>query len=145
MIATVAQSSFMRGDGGCGGKTSGAPQPTAVPERAPDLSVDLHTRPEQALIYRLLGDYNPLHADPVVADQAGFPGPILHGLCTYGVVGRGLRDAARAQGLGELVRMDVRFSSPVFPGETISTDIWWDGASAIFRAPRRRARPDRPQ
>lgn len=135
LIATQRVTSFARGDGGCGGSTASAPPPATVPEGEPDEVVDLTTRPEQALIYRLSGDYNPLHADPEVARGAGFPGPILHGLCTYGVAGRALGRAAKARGLGALTRFDVRFSSPVFPGETIRTEIWWVGEKeARFRA-----------
>jgi acyl dehydratase len=128
LLATVQQSSFLRGDGGAGGLTEGAPKPHAMPEGRPaDLSVTLPTRPEQALIYRLSGDYNPLHADPAVAVQVGFKRPILHGLATYGVVGRALVSALCGDHGARLKRMDVRFSSPVYPGESITTQIWREG------------------
>lgn len=126
-LATIRQGSFLRGNGGQGGLTEGAPAPHPVPaDRAPDLSVTLPTRPEQALIYRLSGDYNPLHADPAVAAAAGFAAPILHGLAAYGLVGRAVLGALCDDDGARLKRLDVRFSSPVYPGETIVTDIWQD-------------------
>lgn len=118
----------LRGDGGFGGPAGPVRPSHPMPATAPDHVVDLPTRPEQALLYRLNGDGNPLHADPAVAEAAGFPRPILHGLCTLGVVGHALLrtlghyDPARFQAL------DLRFSAPVFPGETIRTEIWDDGA-----------------
>jgi acyl dehydratase len=102
-----------------------------MPETPPDMTIELATRPEQALIYRLNGDDNPLHSDPDVAAKAGFSRPILHGLCTAGVVThavlRGLcdYDASRLKG------WQLRFSAPVFPGETLMIEIWLDGS---FRA-----------
>jgi acyl dehydratase len=136
LLATVRQASFLRGDGGAGGLTTGAPRPRAMPEgRLADLSITLATRPEQALIYRLSGDYNPLHADPTVAEQVGFKKPILHGLATYGVVGRALLVALCDGQSARLRRMDVRFSSPVYPGESVTTEIWREGAGrASFRS-----------
>jgi acyl dehydratase len=128
LLATTTSTTFLRGDGGFGGASGPVRPPHAVPGTAPDHVVDLPTRPEQALLYRLNGDDNPLHADPAAAAAAGFPRPILHGLCTLGVVGHALLrtlggyDAARFQAL------DLRFSAPVFPGETIRTEIWDDGA-----------------
>ena len=136
-LATVRSTSFLRGDGGFGqrGATT-MPQPHLVPEdRAPDLTALLPTGLGQATLYRLSGDYNPLHIDPAVARSAGFDRPILHGLCTYGVVGRGLLEALCAND-GTLVRrMDARFSSPVYPGETMRLEIWRHGPGrAAFRA-----------
>ena len=131
VLAVAAATIFLRGDGGFGGSTAAAPAPHPMPATPPDLVVDLPTRPEQALYYRLNGDDNPLHSDPVVAARAGFPRPILHGLCTFGVVThallRGL-GAYRAEGLR---RVALRFSAPVFPGETIRTEMWRGGS---FRA-----------
>ena len=136
-LTTVRATIFLRGDGGFGGGGQGAPPaPHPVPsDRAPDIVSSLPTREDQALIYRLSGDYNPLHIDPKVARDVGFDRPILHGLCTYGVVGRALVDAL-CNGDGErLRRMDVRFSSPVYPGETIRTEIWRESEGrAAFRA-----------
>jgi acyl dehydratase len=134
-LATVRQSSFLRGDGGFGGKADGAPKPHPMPDRAPDLTARAPTRIDQALLYRLSGDYNPLHADPAVAREAGFPAPILHGLASYGVVGRALLKALCANQPERLKKLDVRFSSPVFPGETLEVDIWREGEGrAAYRA-----------
>jgi acyl dehydratase len=137
LLATIRQGSFLRGDGGGGSKGEGAPKPHVTPQgRAADLSVTLKTRPEQALLYRLCGDFNPLHADPAIAAQAGFDRPILHGLATYGVVARALIQAVCADQPARLKRMDVRFSSPVYPGESITTEIWRDAGvgHVSFRA-----------
>jgi len=130
-IFESTRSTFLRADGGFGGKNTVAAPAHVMPETAPDHVVDLPTRPEQALYYRLNGDDNPLHADPKVAQQAGFPRPILHGLCTYGVVFHALlRQFAdyRAPDTGTL---QLRFSAPVLPGETIRVEMWRDGS---FRA-----------
>lgn len=134
LLATVTSSSFMRGDGGFGGPSDPVPAPHPLPERAPDAVLDLPTLPQAALIYRLSGDYNPLHADPKVAQAGGFPRPILHGLCTYAVAGRALLKLACDNDPARLKSMNVRFSAPVFPGETIRTEIWRDGAVVSFRA-----------
>ena len=136
LLATTRQTSFLRGDGGCGGPSDGAPVPHPVPEdRAPDQDVALPTSPHQALIYRLSGDLNALHIDPDAAKAGGFDKPILHGLCTYGVIGRALIRTLMDNQPERLKRMDVRFSSPVFPGETIRTEIWKEGdGEAAFRA-----------
>lgn len=135
-LATIQQGSFLRGNGGQGGSSDASPRPHAIPtDRPADMSVELETRPEQALIYRLSGDYNPLHADPEVAMGSGFKAPILHGLATYGVVGRALVAALCGNDSARLKRFDVRFSSVVYPGETITTEIWRDGdGKASFRA-----------
>jgi acyl dehydratase len=130
VIATI----FLRGDGGFGGSPDGAPVPHKVPsERGPDLSVDMPTAKNSAMIYRLSGDLNPLHIDPDVARDGGFERPILHGLATYGVVGRALLSALVDNDPSRVRRMDVRFSRPVEPGETIRTDIWIesDGKAAF--------------
>lgn len=135
-LATSRATTFLRGDGGFGGSADGAPVPHALPnDREPDETVTLTTASNQALIYRLSGDLNPLHIDPDVATGAGFKGPILHGLATYGVVGRALLKARCSNDPARLKRMDVRFSSPVYPGETIATDIWDEGEGRIaFRS-----------
>jgi acyl dehydratase len=128
LIATVRFSYFLRSDGGFGGSSEGAPKPHPTPiERAPDGVIDLATRPEQALLYRLSGDYNPLHAAPAAAHQAGFPRPILHGLCTYGVAGRAALKLVCGDDPGRLRRFDARFSRPVYPGETLRTEVWREG------------------
>ena len=131
LLATLTSTSFCRGDGGFGGP-SGPTRPVhRLPERAPDLVADIPTLPQAALIYRLSGDYNPLHADPEVAKVAGFDRPILHGLCSFGVAGHALLRMLCDYDPRRLKRMDVRFSSPVFPGETIRTKIWREEAGRI--------------
>lgn len=134
LLASLSSTSFLRGNGGFGGP-SGPTRPVhQLPERAPDLTCDLATLPQAALIYRLSGDYNPLHADPGIAKAAGFPRPILHGLCTFGVAGHALLRSLCDYDPARLKRMEVRFSSPVYPGETIRTEIWREGAGrAAFR------------
>jgi len=133
-IATLTGSTFARGDGNFGGPSEGAPEPHEVPTRAPDLSVDIPTRPDQALIYRLSGDRNPLHSDPKIAAAAGFPRPILHGLCTYGVTCRAVLQEYCGFDPAKIKSHQVRFSSPVFPGETITVDLWKDGDVVSFEA-----------
>lgn len=134
-IATVRNGSFLRSEGGRGGTDGAQPAPHAIPDRAPDYVVELASAANQALIYRLSGDFNPLHVDPAVAAAAGFPGPILHGLCTFGIAGRALLAALCGNDPSRLKRQDARFSSPVFPGETIRTEIWReDEGRAAYRA-----------
>jgi acyl dehydratase len=127
LLAEVSGCGFLRGDGGFGGPAAPTPKPHAIPERAPDLSTEIRTLPQAALIYRLSGDLNPLHADPEVARAGGFEKPILHGLCTYGVTGHALLKLICDYNPARLKRMDVRFSAPVYPGETIRTEVWREG------------------
>ena len=129
---TLTSSQFCRGDGGFGGPTEGAPEPHTVPTRKPDLSVDYATRPGQALLYRLNGDYNPLHSDPDVARTAGFQVPILHGLCAYGITCRAVLEHVLDYDPSQILSHQVRFSSPVMPGETITVDIWKDAKEISF-------------
>ena len=133
-IATLLGSTFARGDGGFGGPSDGAPAPHEVPTRAPDQSIDIPTRPDQALIYRLSGDRNPLHSDPSIATAAGFPRPILHGLCTYGITCRAVLQTYADYDPAKIKSHAVRFSSPVYPGETITVDMWKDGDTVSFEA-----------
>ena len=105
-----------------------------LPARAPDMVCDLGTRPEMALIYRLSGDYNPLHAEPAAAEAAGFDRPILHGLGTFGVSGHALLKTMCRYDPARLTSFSGRFSAPVFPGETIRTEMWRDGNLVSFRA-----------
>jgi acyl dehydratase len=138
-LATSRSMTFLRGDGGFGGSAEGAPVPHPVPDRAPDDVVTLATAANLAQIYRLSGDLNPLHIDPDVARAGGFEAPILHGLATYGVIGRALLAARCGNEPARLKRLDGRFSSPVYPGETIETSIWdskesGDGGKLAFRA-----------
>ncbi len=133
-IATMTSAAMLRGDGGFGGKPGPQPAPHKLPETAPAAKVDFKTHPNSALIYRLSGDRNPLHADPAAAVKGGFKTPILHGLCTYGVAGRAIVKACCGGDPAKLKSIQVRFSSPVFPGETIRTEIWRDGGQVSFRA-----------
>ncbi len=133
LLASVRSVIFMRGDGGYGSFGEPPAAPTALPDARPDAVVTLPTLPQQALIYRLSGDYNPIHADPDPAQKAGFAAPILHGLCTLGVATRAILEA-RAPGRPEALKsMFLRFSKPVFPGETIATEIFGAGDEIRFR------------
>jgi acyl dehydratase len=132
-LFTTSSGAFIRGEGGFGGER-GPSSRFAAPERAPDHVVAYPTRTDQALLYRLSGDRNPLHSDPKFAAMAGFDRPILHGLCTYGFTGRGLLHALCAGDPARFRSMTGRFSSPVFPGETLTVRIWVEGeGSALFQ------------
>ena len=133
-LATLRSTTFARGDGGCGGTTETAPVPHPIPDRAPDLACDLPTAPNSALIYRLSGDPNPLHASPSVARAAGFDRPILHGLCSWGVAGHAILKSCCGYDPARIRSMALRFSAPVYPGETIRTEMWRDGNIVSFRA-----------
>ena len=133
-LVTLGASIFARGDGGFGGPSEGQPEPHPIPERAPDLSLDFPTRPDQALLYRLSGDRNPLHSDPNFAKMAGFPRPILHGLCTYGITCRAVLQGFADYQPERIKSHSARFSAPVFPGETITVDMWKDGEVVSFEA-----------
>ncbi len=133
-LATVRVTSFARGDGNCGAPRDGAPAPHPMPERAPDKTSSLTTRPDQALLYRLSGDYNPLHADPAAAKAAGFDRPILHGLCTYGLAARAILEAYGDFRPETLKELQARFSAPVFPGDTITFELWKSGTEISFTA-----------
>lgn len=133
-IATVTQTTFCRGDGGFGGPPRETPPPHPLPERAPDAVCDLGTRPEAALIYRLSGDRNPLHAEPAVARQAGYPRPIMHGLGNFGIAGHAVLKTFCSYDPHKLVALACRFSAPVYPGETLRTEMWRDGNVVSFRS-----------
>ena len=109
---------------------------TKPPEREPDHVVSYTTRPDQALTYRLSGDRNPLHSDPQFAKMGGFDTPILHGLCTFGFTGRALLHSLCESDPSRFKTMDVRFSKPVYPGDTLNVKIWVDGDEAVFRTER---------
>ncbi|MDE3085610.1 MAG: MaoC family dehydratase, partial [Acidobacteriota bacterium] len=129
---------FIRGEGGFGGDRGPASDKTPFPSRAPDEVVTYTTRPDQALLYRLNGDRNPLHSDPVFAERAGFDRPILHGLCTYGFTGRALLHALCGSDPARFHKMYGRFSRPAFPGDTLTVSIWVEGGSARFRTANQR-------
>ncbi|WP_294221575.1 MaoC family dehydratase [uncultured Shimia sp.] len=132
MYATLSGTSFARGNGGFGGPSGPQPQPHTLPDRKPDMSWDFTTRPEAALLYRLSGDYNPLHANPIVAESAGFKKPILHGLCSLGVAGHAILRTYCDYDNSRFKSLKLRFSSPVYPGETLRTEMWKDGDVISF-------------
>jgi acyl dehydratase len=132
-VITIRSGAFIRGEGGFGGDR-GTSQPWQLPDRAPDHEVTEQTRPEQALLYRLSGDRNPLHADPKFAARGGFSRPILHGLCTYGFTGRVLLHELCGSDPARFISMGGRFSAPVLPGESLVVSIWRDDdGTAAFR------------
>ncbi len=130
----VVMSAFVRGEGGWGGERGPSGPRNEVPDTEPDAVLVTQTRPEQALIYRLSGDRNPLHSDPGFAALAGFDQPILHGLCTYGFTGRVLLHELCGSDPALLRSMEGRFSSPVMPGEELTVQVWRNGdGAAVFR------------
>ena len=142
LLAESRQVSFLRGDGGfsaTSGSSDPGPEPLpSAPERAPDLELSLPTLERQALLYRLSGDYNPLHAEPAVAAAAGFKRPILHGLCTYGMAAHALLKGVCGYQAARLRELAVRFTAPVYPGETIRFQLW-QGSPGVWHL---RARVD---
>lgn len=133
-LATLKSTTFARGNGGFGGEPGPQPQPHPIPERDPDTVCDLPTMPNSALVYRLSGDPNPLHADPKVAAAAGFKAPILHGLCSLGTAGHAILRTYCDYDAKRFKSLKLRFASPVYPGETIRTEMWKDGDVISFRA-----------
>lgn len=135
VIVETLATAVIRGEGGFGGQPGRRPVAPEIPDSEPDARVSLPTREDQALIYRLSGDRNPLHSDPWFAENlAGFPKPILHGLCTYGVAGRVLVGELGGGDATKVTAIGARFTSPVFPGETLTTSIWRTGSGrAVFR------------
>jgi acyl dehydratase len=134
VYGTLTSTSFCRADGGFGGPAGPVREPHALPERTPDATCELPTLPQAALIYRLSGDYNPLHADPGYAKKAGFKMPILHGRCTFSIAGHALLKTCCGYDASRFKSMEGRFSSPVYPGETIRTEMWIDGSIVSFRS-----------
>lgn len=132
-ICTLVTTILARGDGGFGGERKATPKTDIIPKSEPDIVCDLPTQPQQALIYRLTGDFNPLHASPTVARNAGFKAPILHGLCTMGVATHALIKSCCDYDTSRFKRMRLRFCAPVYPGETIRTEIWIIGNEMAFR------------
>jgi len=132
-ICTLVTTILARGDGGFGGERKATPKTDIIPKSEPDIVCDLPTQPQQALIYRLTGDFNSLHASPTVARNAGFKAPILHGLCTMGVATHALIKSCCDYDTSRFKRMRLRFCAPVYPGETIRTEIWINGNEMAFR------------
>jgi acyl dehydratase len=137
-LVTSRSGVFIRGEGGFGGPRNTADQAWSRPDRAPDHQVVRETRPEQALVYRLSGDRNPLHVDPKFAARGGFSQPILHGLCTYGVTGRALLRLLCDGDPAAFRSMSGRFTRPVLPGEPLTISIWREEGSntALFQTTR---------
>jgi acyl dehydratase len=131
-LVTSTGSAFISGEGGFGGER-GPRDVWERPEREPDLRVEEQTRPEQALLYRLTGDRNPLHTDPKFAARGGFSVPILHGMCTYGMTGRALLHALCDSDPARFGSMSGRFTRPVLPGETLVVSIWRDDGGGLFQ------------
>lgn len=124
LLCSLTSTSFLRGDGGFGGPTGPIRQPHATPEAPPDASFDWALGRHAALLYRLNGDFNPVHADPKAAAKGGFAQPILHGLASYGVAAWAVANLVCDGEAERLRRFDLRFTSPVYPGETLRTEVW---------------------
>lgn len=141
LYVTLEQVNFCRGDGGYsaqrGGQPSDAPPEALQPtpgDRAPDHVDEQQIRPEAALLYRLLADRNPLHADPAIARKAGFERPILHGLASYGLACRAVVRHCAGDDPARLRSFELRFAAPVYPGDTLRTELWQEGDTVRFRA-----------
>lgn len=130
---TTRSSIFVKGEGGWGGDR-GSSSPVELPDRAPDVDTTYDVTPTQALLYRLCGDRNPLHADPDFAKAAGFPAPILHGLCSYGIVLRTLTDTLLGGDSTQVAGFGVKFAGVVFPGETIRVQGWREDGRVVASA-----------
>ena len=133
-LASVTSNTLARGDGGFGGGGQArAPMPS-VPDRAPDTICDLPTLPQNALLYRLCGDMNPLHADPEIAKDVGFEAPILHGRCTMGIAMHAVVKTCCDYDSARLRKIQLRFTSPFLPGETLRTSIWKEDETVFFKS-----------
>jgi acyl dehydratase len=130
---TVRSSIFVKGEGGWGGDRGDASR-VYLPDRKPDCDTSYDVTPQQALLYRLCGDRNPLHADPDFAQAAGFPAPILHGLCSYGIVLRTVTEELFGGDAAAVAGFSARFAGVVFPGETIRVRAWDEGERAVVSA-----------
>lgn len=133
LLWTERSSIFAKGEGGFGGER-GSSAKVAYPDRAPDHRLSVPTLPQQALLYRLCGDRNPLHSDPAFAEAAGFPRPILHGLCTYGSVCRAVVDGVLDGDVARAQDFSATFAGIVFPGETLDVSVWEDGDQLLISA-----------
>ncbi len=134
VVCTLTSTTFCRADGGFGGPDGPVKPSHPIPDTKPQHVCDLPTLPQAALIYRLSGDYNPLHADPAYAAKAGFKMPILHGRATFSIAGHAILKTLCGYDPARFVAMEGRFSSPVYPGETIRTEMWRDGNIVSFRS-----------
>ena len=134
VICTLESVVIARGDGGFGGPPPPPRHPQRSPGREPDFIAHYATRPEQALLFRLSGDFNPLHADPAVARKAGFEKPILHGRCTYGIACHAILATVCDYDYTLIREFGVRFSAPVYPGDVVTTEMWQNGDTVQFRA-----------
>ncbi|MDG1904380.1 MAG: MaoC/PaaZ C-terminal domain-containing protein [Arenicella sp.] len=134
LLCSMEQTLFCRGDGGMGGSGNSINPSQSIPSRKPDYEIDHELLPQSALLYRLNGDMNLLHADPDIARKAGFDRPIMQGLATYGVAGLALIETLCENKPAALKGLNVRFTAPVYPGESLCTQIWQlDGGAAAFR------------
>lgn len=133
LLFKTTMSAFIRGEGGFGGERGPSAPQSGPPDRKPDHEITYTTGADQALIYRLSGDRNPLHSDPEFAKMAGFDRPILHGLCTYGFTGRALLHTLCGGDIARFRSMSVRFSKPVLPGDSLTVSMWVDGDGAQFQ------------
>lgn len=133
-LATLHSTIFARGDGGFGGPSGNPPPLAEVPQRPADMTIAHESLPSQALVYRLLGDRNPLHSDPAFARSVGFERPILHGLCTYAIAMRAIVKGLCDHQPDRVAHVEARFTAPVIPGETIVTELWRHGQGGSFRA-----------
>ena len=133
-VCTLTSTTFCRADGGFGGPDGPVKALHALPEAPPQHVCDLPTLPQAALIYRLSGDYNPLHADPAYAAKAGYKMPILHGRCTFSIAGHAILKTLCGYDPARFVSMEGRFSAPVYPAETVRTEMWRDGNIVSFRS-----------
>jgi acyl dehydratase len=133
-LATLTTTCFARAEGGCGGSLDAPAKPHAVPSRSPDHSVDVVTRPDLALLYRLTGDRNPIHVEPDAARRAGFDRPLLHGLCSFGMSCRAVLESYADFDPARIASHQARFAAPVYPGETLTFDLWRDGSDVSFEA-----------
>lgn len=130
---TATSTIFVRGEGGWGGDR-GPSSSAELPDRAPDATTTYDTTPQQALLYRLCGDRNPLHADPEFAAKAGFPAPILHGLCTWGIVLREATETLLGGDAAAVRSFSARFAGVVFPGERLGINLWDEGDRILMNA-----------
>ncbi len=133
-LFTTSSSLFFRADGGFGGSEEGAPVAHPIPDRKPDAVCEMKGQIDQALIYALNGDRNPIHRNPVMAKQAGFERPIIHGLCSYGIACHAVVKTMLDYDQASMTGFDVRFSAPAYPGETQVVEMWKDGNVISFRS-----------